>query len=677
MKWLFGLVLSLVVASSGFAERIRQPFNDGWEFAKAEAQTPVFQSMPDFTPVTLPHTWNSQDIQSGSKDFEAVGWYRKSLRVPPEWLRQRRIFLRFGAAGSVAQVFVNGARAGEHRGAYSAFCFEVTPFLKRGTNSVAVRVDNHARPDVIPINHGLFPMFGGLSRGSELIVTPKVNIVPDDYASSGVKLRQSNVSRSSAELAVTAKVQNLTPDYQAVLLRATIFERNGEVKARGEVSTTLASSPTTAVTIPIRIRKPHLWDGLRDPYLYQVKVELIDKFGESDVVIQPLGIRSYSIDAKRGFFLNGRSYRLYGVCRHEDWQGTGSAVSKAQHEQDIALIKEIGATSIRLAHYQQSDYFYQLCDEAGIVVWAEIPFVNAVSGQEEENAKQQITELVRQNFNHPSIVFWGLHNEVYGKNYVDQVPRVTRQLHEIAKLEDPDRFTVATNGDGGPLRSENGMADLQGINRYYGWYYGKFDDLETWASKTLATRPGMKVALAEYGAEGNVDQQSETLRFDFNAVNGQFFPENFETYFHELQWPVIEKHPELWASYVWNMFDFTVPGWKRGGVDARNMKGLVTYDRKTKKDAFYWYKAHWSRETVLHIVGRRVNPRRERRMDVEVFSNVGKPDLILNDIKLLPPIPGRTDRHWIFKGVMLKPGGNVVIASRGDKKDEVVWSYSP
>ena len=368
---------------------------------------------------------------------------------------------------------------------------------------------------------------------------------------------------------------------------------------------------------------------------------------------------------------------MYGVTRHQDWEGLGSALTNKEHDFDLEQIMDVGATTVRFAHYQQSDYLYSRCDSLGLVIWAEIPFVNRVTGHEAENAQSQLRELIRQNFNHPSIYVWGLHNEVYTPT--DYTAWLTQTLHNLAKTEDPDRFTVSVNGYGSTEHPVNQNADIQGMNRYFGWYEKKIQDIEPWVKGLEEKYPWQKLMLTEYGADSNLKHQTEYLGDALNWGK-PFYPETFQTKTHEYQWGVISKHPYIIASYLWNMFDFAVPMWSRGGVAARNLKGLITFDRKIKKDSYYWYKANWSESPVLYLTQRRNTDRERKITTVTVYSNIGMPKVYLNGVELQGIRKGYTDVHYIIDNVELAQGKNVIkaVASyKGEEyTDEIEWVYT-
>lgn len=617
-------------------------------------------------------------MQKKTNSFYAgVAYYRKHY-VFPESLEGKRLFLRFEGVGACAEVYVNGYLVGTHKGAYSAFVCEIGSQVRLGEeNEIVVKADNAARPDVIPVNHALFGVYGGIYRPVWLIVTEPCNIVVNDCASPGVYITQKNVSKQSADVSVRVKLDNATLAPAALELENAIYTREGKLVKVHRQSFELTPQGVQNYVSDFKISHPHLWQGREDPYLYKVVSRLKQDGQVIDEVIQPLGLRKYEAVAGKGFFLNGKKYPMYGVTRHQDWWGMGSALTNREHDFDLEQIMEVGATTVRFAHYQQSDYIYSRCDTLGLIIWAEIPFVNRVTGQEWDNVHQQMRELIRQSFNHPSIYVWGIHNEVYHPH--GYTAALTQSVHDLCKLEDPDRYTVAVNGYGHAEHPVNGNTDIQGMNRYFGWYEKKIQDIKPWIEKMEKEYPWQRLMLTEYGADANIEHQTELLG---DALNwgSDFYPETFQTKTHEYQWGVISQHPYILASYLWNMFDFAVPQWKRGGVDARNMKGLITFDRKIRKDAFYWYKANWSKEPVLYLTQRRNTERERRETSVTVYSNLGTPRVFLNGRELDGVRKGYTDVHYIFDQVTLAEGRNVlraVIVSDGKEyTDEIVWNYN-
>lgn len=680
---LASILLACLLGSICKAEaREVTPFNNGWEFKKGPFPTDAMQTAArwnaDWEQVNVPHTWNADDMQKKTNNFYAgVAYYRKHY-VFPESLEGKRLFLRFEGVGACAEVYVNGYLVGTHKGAYSAFVCEIGSQVRLGEeNEIVVKADNAARPDVIPVNHALFGVYGGIYRPVWLIVTEPCNIVVNDCASPGVYITQKNVSKQSADVSVRVKLDNATLAPAALELENAIYTREGKLVKVHRQSFELTPQGVQNYVSDFKISHPHLWQGREDPYLYKVVSRLKQDGQVIDEVIQPLGLRKYEAVAGKGFFLNGKKYPMYGVTRHQDWWGMGSALTNREHDFDLEQIMEVGATTVRFAHYQQSDYIYSRCDTLGLIIWAEIPFVNRVTGQEWDNVHQQMRELIRQSFNHPSIYVWGIHNEVYHPH--GYTAALTQSVHDLCKLEDPDRYTVAVNGYGHAEHPVNGNTDIQGMNRYFGWYEKKIQDIKPWIEKMEKEYPWQRLMLTEYGADANIEHQTELLG---DALNwgSDFYPETFQTKTHEYQWGVISQHPYILASYLWNMFDFAVPQWKRGGVDARNMKGLITFDRKIRKDAFYWYKANWSKEPVLYLTQRRNTERERRETSVTVYSNLGTPRVFLNGRELDGVRKGYTDVHYIFDQVTLAEGRNVlraVIVSDGKEyTDEIVWNYS-
>lgn len=681
------LSLTLLLACLGLmtmqAEgRKVESFNSGWSFKKAPAEKELAINAPKWdkgwSEVEIPHTWNAKDMQVQANSFyEGAAYYKKQYFFPTE-LKDKRVFLRFEGVGSCAEVFVNGMLATSHKGGYSAFACEISPLLKAGEeNEIIVKADNKSRPDVIPVNHNLFGVYGGIYRPVWLVVTEPYNISVTDCASPGVYITQKNVSKKQADVKVKVKLDNGTLQPAPVTLQNTIYDQEGKQVATHSQSFELSAQGEQAYESSFTIKKPTLWQGRENPYLYKVVSRLIKDGQVIDEMVQPLGLRKYEIVAGKGFYLNGEKYPMYGVTRHQDWWGLGSALKNENHDFDLATIMDVGATTVRFAHYQQSDYLYSRCDSLGLIIWAEIPFVNRVTGQEAENCRNQLREMIRQSFNHPSIYVWGLHNEVYQPHQYTK--ELTQSLHDLAKTEDPDRYTVSVNGYGHMEHPVNLVADIQGMNRYFGWYEKKIQDIKPWVENLEKEYPHQKLMLTEYGADANLNHQTEYLGDALNWTK-EFYPETFATKTHEYQWSVIAAHPYIIASYLWNTFDFCAPMWVRGGVPARNMKGLVTFDRKIKKDSYFWYKANWSKEPVLYLTQRRNWDREKKETSVTVYSNIGTPKVYLNGKELTGIREGYTPVHYIIDNITLDMGKNivktVVVKNGKTYEDEIEWVYN-
>jgi beta-galactosidase len=628
--------------------------------------------------VTLPHNWGWEQAQQGENYYRGPGWYRRALEVSPR--PGKRYFLRFEAAGSVADVYLNGQPLGQHRGAFGAFCFEITRQLSStGTNLLAVRASNAPERDVAPLS-GDFCVFGGLYRPVHLIETGDINFCLTDHGSPGVAWLQTRVTADRAVLDVTAQISNATGRKEELILAARVLDASGHAVATVEQPIPVVPRVTAPFALRIEVPQPHLWNGRPDPYLYKAVLELRSKDGAVlDSVEQPLGLRSYSVDPDKGFFLNGKPYHLHGVDRHQDRWNEGWAISEADQDEDMNLIKELGCTVVRCAHYQHSDYFYSLCDKAGILVWAEIPQVNEIdpSPQFAETSRNQLLDLIRQNINHPSIFAWSLFNELWpGRS---DPHRELQDLKIVANGEDPTRPTIAATATE-QLPQMNKIPDWLGWNIYPGWYEG-WGTLQAFGplldrGRSISRHGGFCVS--EYGAGANVAQHEQNPKQP--RTDGQWHPEEWQAVVHEAAWAAMKTRPFVWGTFVWNMFDFTSYSRHEGAVRGRNDKGLITYDRKTKKDAFFFYKANWSEDPTLYITSRRFTERTNAVTDVKVYSNANEVELLLNGVSQ----GGRsnaTNCVFVWKNVELKPGENRVAtqAQRGGHalSDECVWTFKP
>ena len=622
--------------------------------------------------VSIPHNWGWENAQQGKDYYRGPGWYRRELEIAPE--TGKRYFLRFEAASLVANVYLNGKFLGEHRGGFGAFCFEITKQLSgTGTNLLAVRVDNSKFPDIAPLS-GDFSVYGGLYRPVHLIVTGEEDFALTDHGSPGVAWLQTSVTQTQAVLDVTAQISNGTQKKLPLKLVTSVVDADGKTVAGSEQAITLAPRDTAPYYLRVIVPQPHLWNGRKDPYLYQAVIELRSPDDASvDRVVQPLGLRYYSIDPDKGFFLNGQPYNLHGVDRHQDFMNEGWAISDADMDTDISLIKEIGATVVRCAHYQHSDYFYSLCDQAGILVWAEIPQVNIIrdTPEFENTSRNQLLDLIRQSINHPSIFVWSLSNEIGGGS--DDPHRELQDLANVAHGEDPTRPTIeATMTEARPQM--NKIPDLLGWNIYPGWYGGSMNDYGRELDSLRNTSHDGGFCLSEYGAGANPAQHEQNPKQP--RADGQWHPEEWQAEVHEAAWAAIKSRPFVWASFAWCMFDFAVSTRHEGGTPGLNDKGFVTRDRKTKKDVFYFYKANWSDEPVLYITDRRFTERTNAVTNVKIYSNATKVELLLNGFSQGERSDG-TNCVFVWKGIILSPGENQVEAraERDGKSlnDSCVW----
>ena len=657
----------LCLFAAGFipaAGRENTLLQSGWQFKQGDArgaEQPDYDAA-DWKPVSLPHNWGWEQAQRGDNYLREPGWYRHELNIGKPQVG-RRYFLRFESAGSAAIVYLNGKVLGEHRGAFGAFCFEITRALApAGTNLLAVRVSNAPDADLAPLS-GDFPVYGGLYRPVHLIVTGDENFTLTDHGSPGVAWLQTSVDATQAALEVTAQISNGTKRNQPLTLVASVLDAKGNRVAASEQAVTLMPNVTAPFSLRLAVPQPHLWNGRLDPYLYRAVVELRSTNGAVDSVEQPLGLRFFRVDPDQGFFLNGKPYHLHGVDRHQDRPDKGWAISEADQDEDLAFLKEIGATVVRCAHYQHSDYFYSLCDRAGILVWAELPQVDKIGSDPkfEETSRSQLLDLIRQNINHPSIFCWSLFNELRPGN--PDPHRELQDLDNLAHSEDPTRPTIAATCTGG-WPQMNKIPDLLGWNIYPGWYpeWGPVADFAA-AEKYRATSRSGGFCVSEYGAGANVTQHEQNPKEP--KAGGQWHPDEWQAIVHEVAWKELKGRPWVWGTFVWNMFDFTSYWRHEGGMLGRNDKGLVTYDRKIRKDAFYFYKANWSDEPTIYITSRRFTERTNAVTEVKVYSNAARTELFLNG-KSCGTRDNDGNAVFIWKDITLSPGKNQVEA-RADR----------
>ncbi|MCM8710051.1 glycoside hydrolase family 2 protein [Clostridium sp. SYSU_GA19001] len=631
--------------------------NNSWKFIKQDEVKAIEKNYNDenWEVVNIPHTWNAIDGANGFNYYKGACWYRKKFIVD-NLSKRNKIFIEFNGANSITDVYVNGSYVGQHRGGYSAFRFDITDFVEFGSeNILSVKVDNTVVNDVYP-QMADFTFYGGIYRDVNIVVTNNVHFDLMDYGSKGIYIIQEEVSHEKALLKIKAKLVNDNEEDKKVRFWADIFDAEGNAVTYAAKEVVIAKGEIKETEVLVVIENPTLWNGRKNPYMYKAKLSLVSFNDTIDELTIPFGVRFFKVDAEKGFFLNGEHLQLKGVSRHQDRKDLGWAITEKEQKEDMELIKEIGATSIRLAHYQHSQYFYDLCDKEGMVVWAEIPFISVMSKTEFEgiNAKQQMIELIRQNFNHPSIMFWGIQNEIQIGGDKPEARRLVKELNELTKKEDATRLTTMANLAVVDDKDEyNYITDVVGYNKYYGWYQGKVEDIEKWLDGFHEVNPHVPLCVSEYGAEGIIQYHS-------NNPKVKDYTEEYHALYHEKSWKILEKKHFLWGTYVWNMFDFGANIRDEGGVKGRNNKGLVTYDRKIKKDAFYMYKAHWSDEKFVHITSKRFVDRAEEKINVKVYSNCDNITLYVNG-KEIQTKTGN-DKIFIFENIELKDGINEIKA---------------
>lgn len=603
--------------------------------------------------VNLPHTWNARDGQDGGDDyFRGTCVYEKEI-PKPEFQKGERVYLQFHGVNASAHVLLNGKKVCSHHNGYSTFRADVTKKLK-DNNLLRVEVDNSKNERVYP-QVADFTFYGGIYREVEFLIVSENHFELDYYGGPGIKI-STDVKGTDGFVTVQTYVAapqpgNGSDEKDNLTVELTLKDAEGTVVAQ--------SKGTKAV---FKVEQPHLWNGVKDPYLYRVTASL--KRGEEllDQITSACGIRTFSVDPKRGFFLNGVSYPLRGVSRHQDWKGIGNAISREQMEQDMELIREVGANTIRLAHYQHSQYFYDLCDRYGMVVWAEIPYISAHMPGGKKNTFFQMKELITQNYNHPSIVTWGLSNEITisGKHRRDMLNH-HRKLQSYVKRLDPGRpTTLACYAMCHPFHPVSKISDLVAWNLYLGWYVPGLFLNDLFLKFYHWKYPNRCLGYSEYGAEGMPNLHSGKPKRGDQT-------EEYQAKYHEYMLNCFARHPFLWSTYVWNMFDFAADARDQGGEPGMNHKGLVTFDRKIKKDSFYIYKAWWSEEPFVHLCGKRYEYRTEEITDVTVYSNQQEVSLYQNGKK----IDVKKGRHAFHFQVKLEQE-NHLEARSGDLKDEAV-----
>ena len=559
-----------------------------WQFTGPDGKT---------TAVDLPHTWNNIDGQDGGNDYwRGTCIYKTQFTAPAFDKNTQQVWLQFEGVNASAKVTLNGVEVARHDGGYSTFRADVTALLA-DSNELIVEADNSKNDRVYP-QKADFTFYGGIYRDVSLLVVNRNHIALGYLGGPGVQITPT-VNGANADIEVK-----------------TWMEGDGEVEfsiydAAGVEVLTGKGRDTT-----VTLEHPHLWDGVRDPYLYTCAVRLVLNGEVQDEVRQRFGVRSFSVDPKRGFFLNGRPYPLHGVSRHQDRKGLGNAITREMHDEDMQLIKELGANTIRLAHYQHDQYFYDLCDEVGMVVWAEIPYISEHMPNGRANTISQMKELIVQNYNHASIVCWGVSNEITisTKNNRDMRDN-HHQLNDLCHEMDKTRLTtLACYAMCGPFNPVAHITDLVSWNLYLGWYVPGLFLNDLWLNFFHLVYPNRALGFSEYGAEGMPNLHSEHPRRGDHT-------EEYQAKYHEYMLRCFDRHPWMWSTHVWNMFDFAADARDQGGEPGMNHKGLVTFDRKTKKDSFYLYKAWWSDEAFVHICSKRFTDRTASEIEVKVYSN--------------------------------------------------------
>ncbi len=611
--------------------------NSGWRFSKVAAVPEIFPE--DWEQVSLPHTWNAVDGQDGGNDYwRGTACYVRKLSRP-EAAPGSRIYLEINGAAMSAEVYLNGKKRTRHEGGYSTFRVDLTDGMEE-ENLLCVTVDNGDNDHVYP-QKADFTFYGGLYRDVNLVIVPENHFELVKDGTTGIKV---------------TPVVDLEKHCASVTVET--WQNGGKVTYTVNGESRTAISENGYARAEFVLEDVHLWDGLKDPYLYEACARL----DSGDAVSTRFGCRVMEFSPEKGFLLNGRTYPLRGVSRHQDRWGIGNALTEKEHREDMELIREIGANTIRLAHYQHSQFFYDLCDEAGMVVWAEIPYITEHMPNGRQNTLDQMRELITQCYNHPSVACWGLSNEVAVHGVTEELLDNHRLLNDLAHRMDKTRPTTMAHAfmleHDSPLTN---LPDIASYNLYFGWYLGTLEQNDSFFDAYHAKYPDRVMGFSEYGADANVQFQS-------SRPEAGDYTEQYQCVYHESILACIARHPWLWATHAWNMFDFAADGRDEGGAHGLNQKGLVSFDRKLKKDAFYLYKAAWNKEEpFVHLCGRRYVNRAEAETEIKVYSNQPEVTLLV-DRQEFAVLQGET----VFTFRVPVSGEHKVTAKAGNCCDEIM-----
>ncbi|MCI8693981.1 MAG: glycoside hydrolase family 2 protein [Lachnospiraceae bacterium] len=603
--------------------------------------------------VDLPHTWNAVDGHDGKGEYyRGKCWYVKSFETPRQPLAGGRVYVEILAAGQQAAVYVNGTEAAYHEGGYSIFRADITDFCREeGENLLAIACSNENKSSVYP-QAADFTFYGGLYRGVNLISVPDAHFDLDYYGGPGLQVTAKPCEDGGAFFDLDSWVKGADENFTILY---SVRDREGREAA-------CAVRPADAAKVSVYVPDVVRWD-MDNPYLYTVTACLQRRNEIYDEVTVRAGVRSFACDPEKGFCINGKWMPLRGVSRHQDLLYKGNALTRQEHYADARMIKELGANTVRLAHYQHSQDFYDACDELGFAVWAEIPFISVMNRDPKahENCISQMKELIIQNYNHPCVCFWGISNEILIGGISQQLVENHKELNALCKELDPTRLTAIAHVSMTPTESPmHGITDVESYNHYFGWYGGRMEDNGPWLDDFHRAHPEICLGLSEYGCEG-------ILTYHGPDPACKDYSEEYQALYHEHMAKVLDERPWIWSSHVWNMFDFGCAARNEGGVAGRNNKGLVTMDRKIKKDSYYIYQAYWTREPMLHLCGRRYAQRAGETTEIRVYSNQPTVTLYRNGKPVQVQTGGRV---FVFR-IALEEGFNTITAAAGDLRDSM------
>jgi len=625
--------------------------NENWKFIQENVGLPSAYPT-DWQTVNIPHSWNAVDGNDGNGAYDRGNyWYAKTFETPKQPLAGGRVFVEFMGVNSEATVYVNGTKVTYHEGGYSTFRAEIRDLCKDGEdNLLVVEVTNIANDYVYPQNAD-FTFYGGIYRDVNIISVPDAHFDLEYYGGPGIMVTPKPTECGGATFEIESWVKNADENFT---VQYSIFDEDGE-----EVG--YAVRPADATKTTIFVPDANLWD-FDDPYLYTVVAELQRRNETYDDLEVRVGVRSFSCDPQKGFIINGVETPLRGVSRHQDIMYVGNALTADDHYDDACIIKELGANTIRLAHYQHSQDFYDACDELGFAIWAEIPFISVMSKNPaaHQNCIEQMKELVIQNYNHPSIMFWGVSNEILIGGISEQLVENHKELNALVKELDPTRLTTIAHVSFTPVDGPmHYITDTESYNHYFGWYGGKMEDNGPWLDNFHEKHPTICLGVSEYGCEGIITYHGPEPKC-------KDYSEDYQALYHEHMAKVLDERPWIWSSHVWNMFDFGCAARNEGGVAGRNNKGLVTMDRKTKKDSYYIYKAYWNPEPMVHLCGKRYVQRAGDEREIKVYTNQEMVTLYMNG-----EVVGDAAAvdHIARFTVNMKDGENIFMAVAGECKD--------
>lgn len=679
-----GLLAGIALCAFGAQAAEVTPLRDGWRFVRADAPGAEAVAFDDkaWAPVSTPHTYNIADSGVGGTKargepegvyYRGPAWYRLALDHAPK--PGQRYFLQFDGAALKADVYLNGKKLGTHEGGYAAFRFDATEVLKAGQNVLAVRVDNARNTRFAPLN-GDFFIFGGLYRAVSLVEASDVHVDLSDWGGPGVYGRTESISAGQAKISAKVLVRNDRAAPASVQVVARIVDAKGATAAQAQAMTRIRAGQSLPVQQALTLKKPKLWEGRRSPYLYRLKTEVRVDGKLVDTADVPLGVRTVGLDGEGRFLLNGKPYALYGANIQMPTRfGKGPIVSDAEIDEDMKIMADMGVTALRLAHMQHPQRVYDEADRLGLLLTTEVPLIDDHDASDafRENLVQQMRELIAQNVNHPSVALWGIGNELRASGEAPN--RILAALQATAKAMDPKGLTTYAHcclNDDDPIAQHS---DTVSYNRYFGWYWTEAKDIGPWADALHAKMPKRPIGVSEYGAGASILHQEDPV-MRRPVADGYWHPEQWQTTFHEVHWRELGKRPYLWSNFIWVGFDF--PSFKRNEGDRAgiNDKGLVTEDRKIRKDAYYWYQANWSDVPMLHITSRRDVNKRIAHAKVKVFSNQPSVRLRLNG-GAWTTVP--VEDHAAVWEIDLAKGENLVEAATeaGGKSltDSVRWTY--